>query len=406
MSTPAYFAPYIDSAGLHLPTYASIVQYEMQAFASVYGQSASTTNDSADVQWISLFSLMINDSFNTAQLAVNSRSPSTAIGADLDSICKINGLARNAASASTAVLTIVGTPGAVLTNCVAQDINNYLWDLPISFTIPNTGSINVTATCETLGPVSALANTITIRSTPTSGWTSVTNANPAAVGLPQESDSQLRARQALSVSLPSKTLVAGTLAAIAAVPNVTRYNQGQPTPGGPGTSVENPTAATDSWGNPPHSISMVVEGGTALDIATAIYNNKCPGCLTNGTTSQLVTDPVSGAAMTISFFVPTYNPIYVTLNVHGLAGYTTAVQAAIQVAVTNYLNALQIGESVTISGLYAAAMSVMPNILLPQFSIQGLFAGLSASPTGTTDISINFNAVAQGILANVIVNNV
>jgi uncharacterized phage protein gp47/JayE len=406
MSTPAYFAPYIDSAGLHLPGYASILQYEENAFSSVFGQSVSNTDDGADEQWISIFSLLINDAFNTAQLAVNARSPVTAIGADLDSICKINGLARNAASSSTAVLTIVGTPGTVLTNCVAQDINNYLWDLPISFTIPNTGTINVTATCETLGAIAAAPNTINIRSTPTSGWTSVNNASAAALGLPQESDSQLRARQALSVSLPSKTLVAGTLAGIAAVTNVSRYNQGQPTPGGPGTSVENPTGGVDSWGNPAHSISMVVEGGADLDVATAIYNNKCPGCLTNGTTPITVTDPVSGASMVISFFRPTYIPIYVILNVHGLTGYNSAVQSAIQLAVTNYLNALQIGESITISGLYAAAMAVMPNILLPQFSVQSLYAAITPTPTTSVDIAINFNAVAQGTLANIIVNNV
>lgn len=406
MSSVPYFAPFIDSAGLHVPDYASIEAYEIAQFQSVFGQSVYGGNDSADIQWISIFSLMINDAFNTAELAINARSPLTAVGGDLDSIVKINGIARNGATASTAVLTVTGTPGTVLTNAVAQDINNYLWDLPISLTIPNTGTINVTAVCETIGAIAAAPGTITSISTPTSGWTGVTNASVAIIGLPTESDSQLRARFALSVSLPSKTLVAGTLAGIAAVANVSRYNQGQPTPGGPGTSVENPTGGVDSWGNPAHSISMVVEGGADLDVATAIYNNKCPGCLTNGTTPVIVTDPVSGASMVISFFRPTYIPIYVILNVHGLSGYTTAVQAAIQLAVTNYLNGLQIGENVTISGLYAAAMAVMPNILLPQFSVQSLYAATTPTPTTSTDITIPFNDVAQGTLANIIVNNV
>lgn len=401
----AYFAPYIDATGLHLPSYDDIVAYEQAAFLAVYGQSVNTGDSNADTQWISAFSLMINDAFNTAQLAVNARSPTIAIGADLDSIVKINGITRKSATSSTAVLTIAGIAGTVINNGVAQDQNNYLWSLPLSVTIPSGGSINVVAICETIGAITALANTINTISTPTSGWNSVTNA-AATVGLPTEADSMLRARQALSVSLSAKTLVTSTLAAIAAVPGVTRFNPGIATPGGPGTSIENPTGSTDSWGNPAHSVSYVVEGGTPLDVATAIYNNKTPGCLTNGTTATVVVDPVTGASMTISYFIPTYVPIYVSLNVHALSGYSSAVTAAIKNAIVNYINSLQIGETLTISALYGAAVSVMPNLSLPQFSIQGLFAAVTASPTTSVDIPVDFNQVVSGLLANVIITMV
>ncbi len=213
-------------------------------------------------------------------------------------------------------------------------------------------------------------------------------------GQPVETDSQLRARQAISVSLSAKTLVDSTLAGIAAVPGVTRYGT---------VGVENPTGSVDSYGNPAHSISMVVEGGTDLAVATAIYNNKTPGCFTNGTTSVVVTDPVTGSIMNIGFFRPTYKPIYVSLSVHPLAGYSSAVTAAIQNAVTNYLNSLQIGESLTISALYGAAVSVMPNLSLPQFSVQTLTAGVAPAPVGTVDIPVLFNEVVSGLLANVII---
>lgn len=393
----AYFAPYIDATGLHIPTYADILAYEQEQFLSVYGQSISTTNDSADIQWIKIFTLLINDAFNTAQLVTNARSPATAIGGDLDSITKINGITRKSATASTATLTIAGIPGTVINLGVAQDRNNFLWNLPLIVTIPGSGSINVQAICQVIGSTAAEPNTITFISTPTAGWNSVTNPSKAIPGQPVESDSQLRARQAVSVSLSAKTLVDSTLAGIAAVSGVTRYGK---------IGVENPTGSVDSYGNPAHSISMVVEGGTDLDVATAIYNNKTPGCLTNGTTVVPVTDPITGSLMNIGFFRPTYKPIYVTLNVHALNGYTSAVTAAIQNAVTNYLNSLQIGESLTISALYGAAVSVMANLSLPTFSVQGLFAGIAPAPTGTVDIAVNFNEVVSGVLANVIINMV
>jgi uncharacterized phage protein gp47/JayE len=399
----AYFAPFIDATGLHLPNYDDISSYEQAQFLSVYGQNVAAGNDSADTQWIDIFSLMINDAFNTAQLAVNARSPATAVGADLDTVVKINGITRKSSTPSQVVLTCTGLPNTELDSAVAQDINGFLWDLP-PVVILSGGSVNVTAVCQSDGPVAAPAGTINIRSTPIAGWTGVTNPSDAIPGTPAETDSQLRARQALSVSLSAKTLVGSTLAGIAAVPNVTRYNPGIATPGGPGTSVENPTGSTDSWGNPAHSISMVVEGGADLDVATAIYNNKTPGCLTNGTTSVPVTDPVSGAVMDIAFFRPSYVPIYVTFSIHQLNGYTSSVTAAIQTAVAAYLNGLQIGESVTISGLIFAAMSVMPNPLLPQYSVRQCLAGTAPSPTTSTDIDIDFNQVVSGNTANIIIN--
>lgn len=401
----SYFAPFIDAAGLHLPTYADIKEYEQTQFVSVYSQTNYVGNDNADIQWISIFSLMINDAFNTAQLAINSRSPLTAVGADLDSIAKITGIARKTATASTAAITIGGTPATLITLGVVQDQNGNLWNLPTSLTIPNSGTITVTAVSQVPGAITALAGTINIISSPvTQGWTSAVNLADAIVGQPIESDSALRGRYSISVSLTSKTLVAGTVAAIAALPNVTRLNYGAPTPGGPGTSIENPTGGVDSWGNPAHSISMVVEGGSDVDVATAIYNNKSPGCFTNGTTHVNVTDPNSLAVMSIGFYRPTPIPVYVTLNVHPILNYSSAITAAIQNAVNVYLNALQIGESLTISALYAIALSVMPDLKIPEFSVQGLFAGLAPSPTGTTDITILFNQVISNNLANVIIN--
>ena len=401
----SYFAPFIDAAGLHLPVYSDIKSYLETGFLSVYGQTNYVGNDNADIQQLSIFALMINDAFNTAQLAVNARSPATAVGADLDSIVKITGIARKPATASTAVLTIGGTPGTIINLGVAQDQNGNLWNLPTTFTIPNSGTIALTAVSNVPGAITALAGTINIISSPiTQGWSSVTNLNDALVGQAIEADSALRARQSISVSLISKTLVAGTLAAIAALPNVTRYNPGTLTPGGPGTSVENPTGAVDSWGNPAHSISMVVEGGADLDIATAIYNNKSPGCFLNGTTTVAVTDPNSLAVMDVSFFRPTPIQIYVTLGVHPLANYSSAVTTAIEQALNTYLNSLQIGESLTHSALYAVALQPIPDLRVPGYSVQSLWMGTAPSPTGTSDINILFNQVIANSIGNIIVN--
>ena len=384
----AYFAPYIDATGFNMPTYAAIQAYAIAQYQATYGVIVTQDNSDPDYQWISIFSLMIFDAFSAAQLAYNARSPVTAIGADLDAVVQMDGIARLQGSGSTVPVLIGGVAGTVIAQGILIDTNGNYWYLPSNVTIPNGGSITVTAVCQTIGPITAATGTIVNISNPKYGWNSATNTAAATPGLSQELDSALRARQAISVALVAKTLVQSTIAAIATVPGVTRYYTGP--------AQENPTGAVDVYGNPPHSIGMVVEGGTALDIATAIYNNKTPGCLTNGTLPTVITDPNSGATMTISFSRPTYVPIYVFMNVKGLNGFTSATLAAIQTAVVNYLASLQIGENVTVSGLIAAAMAVMPNISLPQFSIQLTQIGIPIlNTTFATTVGSNQITVAS-----------
>ena len=388
----AYAAPTLGPTGLTIPSYADIQSDLLAQFQSIYGQSVYLGVDSADYQWISIVALRISDAMQTLQLVYNARSPQTAVGSDLDGIVKVNGIARKTASYSTAALTLSGTPGAVITSGVAKDVNGYLWSLPASCAIGAGGTGVFTATCQTSGSINAGPGQISLIATPSAGWISVTNAASAVPGQPVETDAQLRARQSLSVALPSITMLAGTQAAIAATPNVTRYN-----------ILENPTGATDTYGNPPHSITCVVEGGSDAAVAQAIYNNRGIGCYTNGTTTVTVTDAFTGNTMPISFDRPAYVPVFVSLSVHALTGFTTATQTAIQAAVVNYLNSLQIGELVVLSELYGAALTVRPNPDQPMFSIRSLTLGTAASPTGTADLTLSFNQVAQGLTANVII---
>jgi hypothetical protein len=153
----------------------------------------------------------------------------------------------------------------------------------------------------------------------------------------------------------------------------------------------------DSWGNPAHSISIVADGGTDLAVATAIYLKKTIGCLTNGTTSAVVTDQNTGFEETISFFRPTDLPIFVLAAIHGYNSTpTTATLAAVQAAIVLYLNSLQIGETVPISAVNYEAMSVNANLSAASFGVQSLAIGtLTASTTADTTLGSNSITVAD-----------
>jgi uncharacterized phage protein gp47/JayE len=251
--------------------------------------------------------------------------------------------------------------------------------------------------------------TIIIIATPVGGWSSVTNAYVSTPGTPVEADSQLRARQAISVAGPSNTRLFGTISDVLAVPGVTNL-----------ATYENPTSVASDGstvygypagtplpaGLPPHSITLVVGGGTSAAVAQAIYANRGIGCYTNGTTSVVVTDPNTGATMTMRFYRPTLVPIYVSVGAHAPGGVTTSTLAAIKSAVVAYLNALNIGATVGASALEATAMSVNSNLAQPIFLVETLTLGTAPAPTGTADIAMLFYQQAEGIAVNVVVTSV
>lgn len=394
-----YVSPSVTAAGLIVPSYQQILNLYVTNFLSIYGQSnsVSLTPDDADYQQMSSIALAVSDVMQAALLAFNNRGPNFAIGAGLDTLGSLIGITRKPATASTCPVVLTGTAATVITNGVVQDVNGNQWALPSFVTIGSGGTVTVTATCTVVGATSASANQINIIfAGATAGWISVNNSSPAAVGQPVETDAQFRARYAQSVALPSITELQATIAAIEGIPGVTRLQVD-----------ENFTGSTNGNGNPAHSITCVVEGGTQAAIAQAIWANRGIGALTNGTTTVDVVDPNSGIVTAISFIQPpTYTPIYVIVNAHLLTGGTSATITAIQTAVVNYLNSLQIGESVYYTSLIAAAMSVNPNPSLPIVKVSSLFLATTPTPTVTTDIAIVFGVVASGVTADVTVNPV
>lgn len=378
----SYTAPYIDAAGLHIPSYTDIRDDLVETFKSIYGQDIYLDNDSQDYQMISAFALKTYDTMQLLQIVYNNHSPKTAVGTGLDSLVKLNGIRRKEASYSTCVLTITGTVGTEIAAGIVQDESGLLWDLPTGIILSREEE-EVTAQCETLGAIEAPPGTITKIQNPQRGWVSVTNKVAAVPGDPVETDEDLRARQTISVSIPSRNLLNGTIAGISSVDGVTRYKV-----------YDNDTNVTDANGVPGHSIAAVVEGGLDKDIAEQIYLRKGPGGGTYGTTEYEFTNLDGGKTM-IHFFRPDYVTVDVTVAITKGLRYTSTVADQIKTAVTDYLESLTIGDSVSITGALAAITAVIPNRAQPIYSLKSLTIGKAGEILSTADVTIPFNAVVK-----------
>ena len=384
----AYFTPYIDATGFHFPTYQDIVDDMVAGAKSIFGSDIYLENDSADYQLISIFALKTYDTMQAMAMAYNSRSPATAVGVGLDAVVKINGIARKAGSRSTADVVITGTPYTQIVNGSVKDADDVVWNLPANVSIPTSGTTTVTVTCSETGPVAAAANEITKINTPTYGWLSVTNPAPAVPGAETETDAQLRLRQTASVAGPSQTMLAGTYAAIAAIANVQRL-----------AVYENDTSSaavdpvTNPYGLPAHSVTCVVEGGDAGDIADAILRHKGIGCYTNGDIVETITD-AGGYANTIRFYRPTDVPIYVDIQLVPYSGYMATMADKVKAAVVDYLTGFAIAADVSVSLLAGVAIGVNEDLKNPAFGIGYVHIGTDPDALGATDIVIDYNEVA------------
>lgn len=381
-------APVLSSTGIAAPTYAEILDYLQVGYRGIYGADVYLGNDSQDGQFLAIIAAAINDA-NAAAIAVyNAFSPATAQGTGLSSIVKTNGLARAVATNSTVDLVIVGVAGSAITNGVAMDAARIRWALPALVNIPGSGTVTVTATCQTAGAVAAPPNTVTQIITPQLGWQTVNNPAVAVLGAPVEQDATLRQRQTVSVMKPGSTRLTATVGAVAELAGVTRY-----------WGYENPYDTTDANGIPRKSISIIAEGGSTTEVAQAIANYKTEGCGTYGTTSVPVSD-IYGLPITINYFQVQQVRITISLTLTLISGYTADIGNQIKQSLANYVNALSIGQKVIWTRLFQPANLNGSAPGLAYEIDQLLVSAYPASPA-QADVAIAFNQAAHLDVADI-----
>lgn len=373
--------PVVNAQGISAPPFADIFQSLQSSFQIIYGTDAYIDPDSQDGQLLAIVAQAIHDANQAVIAAYNSFSPLTAVGAALSSNVKINGITRKVPTRSQVDVLIVGQVGVVITGGLVEDASGIRWALPASVTIPLSGEITVTATCQEEGAIEADAGDVNIIATPTLGWQTVTNPAAAVPGEPVELDGALRQRQALSTAVPSQTTLAGLLGAIRSLTGVQQA-----------VVYENDTNVTDANGLPPHSISLVTLGGDAQEIGNTIYLKKTPGAGTFGTTDVTVTD-ATGLPSSVSYFQATQVPIAVRIEVTPRLGFVTPTIDSIKIAVADYINALGIAKRVDRGRLYLPAQQYGGGTF-QTYEVELIQLSEVPDPPANADIELDFNAIA------------
>lgn len=368
----------IDATGPHRPSLQDCLDYLVAGYQGIYGSDVYLGGDAQDGELLGLFASAYDDLNAGIVSAYNSFSPASAQGVGLSSNIKINGMARDVASYSTASVTLVGTAYTEIDNGLAADLNGNIWVLPATVVIPASGTISATATCQTIGAITAPANTITTIQTQTLGWQSVTNAAAASPGNPVERDAQVRVRQSSSTSAPSVSSLDSITGNLLAIPGVTAVK-----------GYENDGDINDANGIPGRCISMVVLGGATQNIVNAIGVSKIPGGNTYGTSSGVYVDAY-GIGHTIKYFVPTQTQLYFSIRLRALTGYTSDVGLQIQSAIAAYVNGLGIGQNLLFNRVNVPA-NLNGATASAAYEIISLKVARANSAASTNDVIAAFN---------------
>lgn len=379
----------VNAQGIHAPSYAEILEYFTAQAQTIFGSDINLDADTQDGQLLAIFASAINDVNAQAIATYNQFNPNTAVGVGLDSAVKTNGIKRNVATHSTVDVVVVGQAGTTINNGVVSDNFGNNWNLPSQVVIPNKGQITVTAKSEKVGAIEAMPNSITSIKTPTRGWQSVTNPQGSVVGIPVETDENLRKRQNESTAMASQSVWEGIISTIANLKGVTQVG-----------GIRNDTNKTSSEGVPPHSIAVVVEGGDAQEIAKAIFLKKGEGVGTYGSTSGTYNDSF-GIKNTVNFTRPIKKHIYATVTIKATPTYLNAVGDEIKQRIADYINALAIGKDVVITRVLAEAIMGEGGVVDTSYQLESIKLGTSASNQAIATIPIAWNDDAVCSLENV-----
>lgn len=304
----------INSNGLQVSSNTELVSQLTTSFQSIYGNDINVDQNSPDGQMINIFAQGGTDIRELLVQLYNSFDPDNCSGRLLDERCALNNIFRKGGTFTTVLITLV-TDRSVTLQGVDSNYNDpsatgytIQDNAGNQFVLVNTqifaaGTHTALFRAKEIGAVETSIGTITTPVTIVLGVVSVNNPVSATTGENEETDAELKIRRRQSVSISSSGYLNGILASVLQLDGVTDA-----------AAYENYTNVTDANGTPAHCLWLVVEGGSAADIAEVLYKKKPAGTNMRGSITYNITT-VSRQTFTAAWDEPTAAPLYIKFNI-------------------------------------------------------------------------------------------
>lgn len=337
---------------------------KLQADAKeIFGENVDLDDESPLGQWIKLQAFQRAEENELAERVFLWGSVDYAEGVALDYAVGKYGVQRFQASKSkgTDALSLTVTAGSTVEAGFIGATESGIQFRTTETVTDDDNNGTVVADIESIeyGPFGNQAiGTITEIVTPLANVTAITNTVATAGGRNREEDKELRARYYKTIATAGGSTTDSVLSELLELPDVRAA-----------IVTENDSDTTDGNGNPPHSISPVVLGGTPESIAYAIHRKKAGGIRSYGTQTFDVTDK-SGRTKTIGFSYAATAEIYVNVNLSKNSAFPENGDEEVQRQIIEYIGG-EDADGNTYLGLGMAA-SVIHSQLLRAVTVPGI----------------------------------
>lgn len=309
---------YIGINGLVTQSLEEIRADLISKFQNIYGNNINIEQNSPDGQFINLLAQEKKDTLDLFTQFYNNLDPDRVIGIPQQILYKLNGLTINAYTYSYVYVNVTTTQpvnlqgldenieSADATGYTVRDTNGNRWILATSTNL-EVGEFLLSFRAAELGSVTALPNTINIMETVLLGVSGVNNpANNYITGNQGETSAQFRQRRNQAMAVAAQGFDDAIESQMLNLENVTQckvYDNRI-------DEIENEI--------PPHTVWVIVEGGTPEEIGRIIYNNLPPGIPMKGTQSVSISK-TNGQIQVINYDLPTAVPLYVRATIKNFA---------------------------------------------------------------------------------------
>lgn len=380
---------YVTLTGVIVPDTSDLLAEVQTEFKSAFGTDLIVTPDTPQGVLITAETLARDAVVRNNAALANQINPNIAGGVFLDAIGALTALERDAATKSVVSATLTGVPATSIPAGVrAKTTGLDLFELTSTVVLDGAGTATGVFQSVEFGPIGCGIGALNQIVDAVLGWETITNPAAGELGRNEQSDQNYRALRKLTLAIQGVALPEAIISAL--------YN----TPEVKSLSFRENTAATtqviDGISMIAHSVYACVDGGTDIDVATALLENKSLGAGWNGAVSVAVVEPVSGQSYVVKFDRPTPIPILIRMNVRVNSILINPVTAA-KASILKYANGEMEGERGFVVGGAVSAFELASavNIDTPGIYVQLLETSDDGGATwDTAEIPIALNEKA------------
>lgn len=388
---------YVQSTGIIVPDTSTILAAEQTEFQTIFGSDLIVTSDTPQGLIITALALAQTAVANNNATLANQINPNIAGSVFLDAIMALTGIQRTPATQTVVSnVALTGVAGTVIPEGTQASTSvGDLFSTLSSVTLDGSGNATVNFASIQFGAIPCAAAALTTIVTNILGWETVTNATAGVLGTTTQSDQAARALRNNTLGFQGVSLPVAMTSALYAVDGVKSLSFQE--------NISDSTQTINGISMISHSIYACVDGGSDLDVASAMLENKSSGCGWNGSTTVEVIEPASGQTYEVKFDRPSVIGILVKITT------TNGGTANIMQAVLDYANGLisgfpgfVVGADVSPWEIAGAITTIYPNYYISKVELS-LVSPIVYS-TDSIPIAVNQVAYTQNSYITVVVS--